>query len=725
MDADEKQVIDVPNGVFDYHGQNWSDDFSLLALAMGTTDLWRIAAASFDAKGNPVFEAKKVLSDPVFTARAEGKADAIHGGNELAQTFSSDWMQADGSAKEGYFIQARGGKNFSANEGAQHKVSRYVPEAAGGYQLQWRTGRTALERLAEEGEMYGAMRVHKPINGLLSVIDQSRCGVLLFTAEDGLYVDTIFPDGRRLGKRNGGVYPQPGEFFAGVIQPNPANGRIYLGFGKYTPMLFETEGWSLTENPVHKLTNLPAKVTISAAQIATPPEIALSLRGGAGKASLARFTPALGEVALDGGLAGWESAEPVVFAQAKDQSVEVRCLYRPEELLLRWHVRLPGKFEARPLPPPERLFSHDQAADTLSFYLQGDVNAPAGGPAEGRARRRARGLRALREQGQVAARRDRHVSEVAGQRQSLAADLSHAGRHRRRSRTSARWKARASRISSIPMARASCSSRRSRARRFRRSRNRSAAACGRSRISRRRLAAIRKTGGRTATARRTARPTTSRAKRAFTPARGRPSSSPDFADGLTVRNWLICGPFGGSRRGEIRARPARRSQKGGREILRGRDLSARQRPRRSHRGFHRRNDERLLAAAARSPLETRHHRRPRQPRDPRRRRQLWYAATWIHAAAPTEVELRFQSHQMTFLRWFVNGERVPLKPADYKPGARERVPVAARKIPLRAGWNQVMVRGYCTGYSPFRLGLVLDAPEATLWNLQLSATPPK
>jgi hypothetical protein len=271
VDADEKQVIDVPNGIFSYHGQNWSDDFSLLALGMGTTDLWRIAAASFDDRGNPVFEAKKVLIDPVFTARAEGKADAIHGGNELAQLFSSDWMQADGSAKEGYFIQARGGKNFSANEGAQHKVSRYVPDAAAGYKLQWRTGRTALERMAEEGEIYGGMRVHKPINGLLSIFDQSRCGVLLFNAEDGLYVDTIFPDSRRLGKRNGGVYPQPGEFFAGVIQPNPANGRIYLGFGKYTPMLFETEGWSLTENPVHRLTNLPAKVTISAAQIATPP----------------------------------------------------------------------------------------------------------------------------------------------------------------------------------------------------------------------------------------------------------------------------------------------------------------------------------------------------------------------------------------------------------------------------------------------------------------------
>lgn len=724
VEAEEQQVIDVPNGVFSYHGQNWSDDFSLLALGMGTTDLWRIAAASFDAKGNPVFEAKKVLTDPVFTARAEGKADAIHGGNELAQLFSSDWMQADGDAKEGYFIQARGGKNFSANEGAQHKVSRYVPDAAGGYKLQWRTGRTALERMAEEGEIYGGMRVHKPINGLLSVIDQSRCGVVLYNAEDGLYVDTIFPDGRRLGKRNGGVYPQPGEFFAGVIQPNLANGRIYLGFGKYTPMLFETEGWSLTENPVHKLASLPAKVTISAAQIATPPEIALSLRGGAGKANLARFTPALGEVALDGGLAGWESAEPVVFAQAKDQSVEVRCLYRPEELLLRWHVRLPGKFEARPLPPPERLFSHDQAADTLSFYLQGDVNAPAGGPAEGRPGdvrvvfglfdnkgklqpvatgmypkwqgkgkaspqiyRTPVGTATFAHVGPLESARLTHQLDPDGHGFVLVAAVPRAA-------FPALSKPFSGGLRTLANFEATFGGHQ---------KNWWANSDG---------SANRETYDEPSEAR-------------LYPGSWAPVEFTGFADGITVRNWLICGPFGGPGAEKFAHDP---------------------------RGEIKKDVEKFYEAATYPPdngvvdptavftgeMTNGYWPAPREVRwkpatvadlDNRvilgNGAQLWYAGTWIHAAAPTEVELRFQSHQMTFLRWFVNGERVPLKPADYKPGARERVPVAARKITLRAGWNQVMVRGYCTGYAPFRAGLVVEAPETTLWNLQLSATPPK
>jgi len=39
--------------------------------------------------------------------------------------------------------------------------------------------------------------------------------------------------------------PTPGEFFAGFLYPNKSNGKIYFGMGKYTPMIFEAEGWSL------------------------------------------------------------------------------------------------------------------------------------------------------------------------------------------------------------------------------------------------------------------------------------------------------------------------------------------------------------------------------------------------------------------------------------------------------------------------------------------------
>ncbi|MCX7049903.1 MAG: hypothetical protein NTX50_31025 [Candidatus Sumerlaeota bacterium] len=385
VDDDEVTPVTPPGHFITYHGQNWLDDLSLIAINQGGNDVWRLAPSGFDAHGNPIFkEFAKLFSDSVFEARLAGKADAIHGGNELADKFASDWAQADGSLADGFYVQARGGKNFSANEGPQHKISRYVPDGNGGYRMTWRVGRTAMMRTALPGEVYGAMRIRRPINGLLSVVDQSRCGVLLFN-EDGLYVDTIFPDSRRGFSRNvAGVYPQPGEFFVGTIIPNRENGKIYFAMGKYTPMLFEAEGWSLKENPVRPLTTAQKTVTISAAQIASPPEIALSVRGGAGAARIARFAPALGGVALDGSMSGWESCEPVQFAADKDQTVEVRCCYDPDFMYLRWHARLAAKFDPKPSEPLERVFTHDRLADTVSFYFQGDQSAKSGGPLEGR-----------------------------------------------------------------------------------------------------------------------------------------------------------------------------------------------------------------------------------------------------------------------------------------------------------------------------------------------------
>ena len=88
------------------------------------------------------------------------------------------------------------------------------------------------------------------------MIDQTRCGVVLYN-EDGLYVDTLFPDPKRFSRSTVGVYALPGEFFAGDVVPNRSSGKILLAFGKYTPLLFEAVGWSLKENPVRPLAGLP------------------------------------------------------------------------------------------------------------------------------------------------------------------------------------------------------------------------------------------------------------------------------------------------------------------------------------------------------------------------------------------------------------------------------------------------------------------------------------
>ncbi len=370
----------LPGNVLRYHGEQAGEDLALLAINQGGRDVWRLPVTRIDERGIPEFGPwQKVLTDPVFSARADGSATAIFGGNELADHFSSDWAQVDGTPEKGFWVSARGGPNFSANHASQEKVSAYVPDGKGGMRLRWRVGRAAVNGTPQAGETVGGMHIRAPMNGILPVIDQSRCGVVLYN-EDGLYVDTLFPPG---GSRLG-IYDLPGEFFSGMTYADPKDGAIYVGVGKDTPLVFRCVGWSLRENPVRKLKELQAMVSIALPQIARPPEVALAVRGGSGAARLARFAPAFGGVAHDGSLAGWEQTDPVEFRVDKDRTVEARCLWDPEHLHLRFHVRTGTTFAPRALAPIERVFAHDRASDAVSFYVQGDPAAKPDGAKGGR-----------------------------------------------------------------------------------------------------------------------------------------------------------------------------------------------------------------------------------------------------------------------------------------------------------------------------------------------------
>lgn len=728
VDDDEMTPTELPGTMFTYHGQNWSEDLSFLAMNQGGQDVWRLAPDGFDAHGNPIFkEWQKLLTDPVFVARSEGKADAVHGGNELAEKFVSDWMQADGTQEEGYYVNARGGKNFSANEGPQHKISRYVPDGHGGFQIKWRTGRTALQWNARPGEIYGSMRIRKPINGLLSVIDQSRCGVLLYN-EDGLYVDTVFLDGRKFSPKNAGVYPLPGEFFVGDLFSNRANGKIYFAMGKDTPLIFEAEGWSLTENPARPLTTMQRTVKISASQIASPPEIALSVRGGAGAAKFARFAPALGEVAFDGSMSGWESSQPVLFQADKDQTVEVCCLYQPDQLLLRWHARLPAKFEPKPLPPLARIFTHDQLADTLSFYIQGDTNAKPG-PAEGRpgdvrfvfgifndggpAKPVAVGMypewsgnakaSAQTYRTPVGEAKFAHVGAVEGARLFHKSDDDGKGFVLLAAIPRA----------AIPQAQQPFSGG------LRTLVNFEGTFAGHNKFwwANSDGSASRETYD---------EPTEAR----LYPGSWAPAEFQGIEGGVLIRNWLLCGPFGGPGTEQFSWNPGGYipgTKKDQKEAVRELCEAAKYPP----------DDGKVDPKAVFTGdiikgwwPETKATWKPATIADLDTRAiigkavQVWYAATWVHAPAATELEFQFQGHPQTYLRWFLNDEPVPLKPADYKDGKNDKHPVAVKSLTLRAGWNKILMRGYCVGYSPFRAGLILNAPAETLWKLRLPATPP-
>ena len=370
-----------PKGTQRYWGNSWLDDFSYAAIQEGTADVWRLPADSFDPHGNPIHRPDgwtKLLTDPVLQARRDNTATALFGGNEIADRFNSAWAMIQGNLRDGFYINSRG-PDISANFGAQQKLSRYVPDGKGGFRLQWRTGRMAIHGAAAAGEVYGSIHVMPPLGGLVTQVDQSRMGMLLFT-EEGLYVDTLFPDGSRVGHDKAGPYVLPGEFFTGYSYVHPATDKVYIAVGKTTPTIFEAEGWTGSSNPVKPLLTLPKAVTLSAALTAAAPDFALAVRrkqGDSAAARVARFAPLPGGgPALDGSLQGWEGCEPLSFAGGDKQRVEVRCGYDREHLYLRWHVRTGRTLELRPLEPAERIFTHDRLADTVSFFIQGNPYAP-------------------------------------------------------------------------------------------------------------------------------------------------------------------------------------------------------------------------------------------------------------------------------------------------------------------------------------------------------------
>ncbi|MBA3685283.1 MAG: hypothetical protein H0W72_08585 [Planctomycetes bacterium] len=716
VEASESTPLEVPPGVMRYHGEQWLEDLSLLAIVQNGKDIKRLAPESFDAHGNPVFGAwKTVLTDPVLVARAAGKADAIHGGNELGDSFDSDWAMADGSVEEGFYVHARSGSR-GANFGNQHKVSRYVPDGKGGYTQKWRTGRVSLHGTAMPGEIISALHMRKPINGLLSIIDNTRCGVVLYT-EDGLYVDTLFPDGRAFSPQIAGMYSLPGEFFSGIVIPNKVDGRIYLGFGKNTPQLFVAEGWTLKDNPVRRLTDLPKTVRILAAQIAQPPEIALSLRGGAGAARFADIAPAIGGAVLDGSLAGWEACRPIRFQADKDRTVEVRLLYDPEKIYLRWNVRLGAPFKAQPLAPVERIFTHDRLADTLSFYIQGDPQAKAELEKDGRPGDARIVFGLFDDQGTVKpvalGMYPRWAKGGKAQQYSTAAGGKAAFEH-------------VAALVDLNMA-------------YRLDDDKAGYVL---------VAAIPRTAlpglpvmhdqlhtlvnfeatfaghlktwwansDGSASTETYDEPTEARLYQGS----WAPMRFVGLGEGVLLRNWQILGPFGGPGAEKFQADLGGHEKDAGHAFCRAAayppddgtvDL-AQVFTGDAIKGYWGAPGDLRWRAASPADLDNRVVFGEAA--------QVWYAATWINVPKDTEVQLLLHGHHQTTIAWFLNDQEFHRG----ESGDGKENPALSKTVTLKAGWNEVRLRGYCVGYPPFRAGVVVKADPATLWKLRLSGTPP-
>lgn len=729
VDDDELTPTEVPGNFFTTHGQNWLENLTFVAINMGGRDVWRVAPEGFDEHGNPIFKNwTKILTDPTFEARSKGVVDALYGGNEVGDRFSSDWMQADGSS-EGMYIQARSGYSFNANEGAQHKISFYAPGKDGTFKQKWRVGRTALQWTARTGEMYGGMRIHRPINGILTVTDQSRCGILLYT-QDGLYVDTLFPDSRRISATKGGLFLLPGEYFTGSVFPNKENGKIYLGLGKYTPAFFETEGWSLKENPVKPIKTLQKTVNLSSSQIAAPPEIALTIRGGsAGTAKVARFSPALGGAVLDGSMTGWESCEPVQYQPDKEQSVEVRCLYDADHLYLRWHARLSSPFEPKPLPLLPQIFAHDQLAHTLDFYFQGNPEAKPGST-NGRPGD-VRFVFGLFENGgkiepvgigmypqwdgknaspqiyrtPVGEVSFAHIGAINGAQYGYQIDPDKKGFVLAASIPRA----------AIPTLKTPFDGN------LRTLINFSANFGGHNKFW---------WANSDASASDATYDAPSEAR--LYPGSWAPVQFKGLEDGVVVKKWMICGPFGGPGAEKLTRDPNGKMPGTTKDWkLATQEFCEAQKyppddqkfdPRAVYKGE-------IIQGYWSDPHEVRWQPATIADLDTRVKLglggQVWYGVTWINAPAATDLEFVFQGHPQTPLRWFLNGEQIDAgKYEELRTSNNIRYQIASKNLSLRPGWNQIMFRGYCTGSPPFHAGLVLKGSPDKLWPLRFTSTPP-
>ncbi len=354
-------------GLYGYWGENWQNDLSLVAVNEGGRDIWLLATEKIDEHGNPVFgKWNKLLTDPILEAKSQRKASSIRGGNEIYDIFNCAWRSVVASPDGGYFTNIRGG-SFSANHGHEEKISRYVPDGAGGFRMRWRVGRAASV-MPGNGAIQGSIHMSPPIHGLFGVIDQTRAGCHVFT-EDGLYVDTLLLDGTHQ-KEN--VYGSPGEFFAGDVFRNTKDGKVYLAFGKQTPMIFEAKGW-VADHGIKPIRSLSPIVILRAGDIADPPPLALSVRGGAGSAPVARVLPATGTPpTLEDPV--WGTVEAVKFGDTEDR-VEARLMYDRQNIYLQWKLNSQMPLPVRSLHPADRIFTHDRGATTMSFYLQGDPDA--------------------------------------------------------------------------------------------------------------------------------------------------------------------------------------------------------------------------------------------------------------------------------------------------------------------------------------------------------------
>jgi hypothetical protein len=102
--------------------------------------------------------------------------------------------------------------------------------------------------------------------------------------------------------------------------------------------------------------------------------------------------------------------------------------------------------------------------------------------------------------------------------------------------------------------------------------------------------------------------------------------------------------------------------------------------------------------------------------------QMWYAVTWVYSPQDQQVDTSFLTSRMANITFSLNGK--PIDIGKYANAQQLGVMQAKKKIALAKGWNEIRARGYCYGYPPLHVGVVLNGPAEALWTLRASGSPP-
>jgi hypothetical protein len=375
-------------------------------------------------------------------------------------------------------------------------------------------------------------------------------------------------------------------------------------------------------------------------------------------------------------------------------------------------VRLPGKVDAKPLQPVERIFTHDRVADTVSFYVQGDPNAKPGGSSNGRpgdarfvfglfddggttkpvalgmyatwqGQSRANPVTYSTPTGQVSFA---NVALVDGAKLSYVLDSDGDGY-----------------VLTVALPKSAIPGTLSLSGGTRTMVDFAATLGGHERFwwSNADGSASQETYD---------EPTEAR----LYPGAWAPAQFAGLDQGLAMKKWMICGPFGGSGAEHFFQDPPGAMKNQVVAFYRGKryppdisvDTSA------TYSGDivsgYWGHAPVIWRSASVSDLDNRVTCGMGS--------EVWYGATWVYARQSTPVTLTLLGHRMTFLDWALNGKGFAQQ--------YDALPVKS-SVTLLAGWNQIEFRGLCIGYPPFSAGLTIYAPEQVLWTLRPSGSKPE